>query len=697
MTKYFVLFLTILTFQIIGCAQKPEGKKYEHTNALIHETSPYLLQHAHNPVDWIPWSQDVFKIAKSENKLVIVSIGYSSCHWCHVMESESFENDSIATFMNDNFICVKVDREERMDVDHVYMSSVSLLTENTGWPLNCFVLPNGDLFHGGTYYSPDGWMKLLKNVQAAFEANPAELQAYADQIKKGISSNQFVDLGSTKEAISSQSLKQSIQSIQPYWDQKYGGFRGNTKFPMTSVYNLMLNHAFLENDTVVLTQLTKTLNLMMQGGIYDQIGGGFSRYATDEKWKVPHFEKTLYNNGQLLSVYSNAYKITQNNDYKQVVEQTIAWLEREMITKNGSFYSALDADSEGEEGKFYVWTKQELKSLLPNDFEWVRNYYSVNYNGLWENDQYILLRTESNSEFAKQMNWSEEELRANVKRVNSLLLSQRTKRIRPETDDKSITSWNAMTISGLVSAYEALGNPEYLELAENNAKWILNEQLRKDGSLFHTSRSGKPSIDGFLDDYAFTVKALIELYEVTFNETYLTRANKIMRYAIDHFSIENQRFFYYSKGGESLAIRPVELDDRVIPSSNSIMAENLIKLGTLFERKAYLDQAELMMCQMNKNIATKGYSYANWYNQAILLSYPFYEVAITGDLSIVKLNELNRHYLPNTIFMGGKKSSLPLTQGKFDSKMTLIFVCHQKVCQKPVNEVVEAIKQMKQR
>lgn len=693
--KYSILIITILAFQLSGCAQKPKKEKHAHTNALVNETSPYLLQHAHNPVNWIPWSDDIYTKAQAENKLVIVSIGYSSCHWCHVMETESFENDSIAQYMNDHFICVKVDREERMDVDQVYMSSVSMLTENTGWPLNCFVLPNGDLFHGGTYYSPDGWIKLLKNVQEAFVKSPQELQSYADQIKTGISSNQFIEIGQDSGAISQDELKESITSIQPYWDLKYGGFKGNTKFPMTSVFNLMLNHAYLEKDTAVLNQITMTLDQMMRGGIYDQIGGGFSRYTTDEKWKVPHFEKTLYNNGQLLTVYSNAFKMTKNKSYQHTIEQTIEWLKREMMSKDNSFYSALDADSDGEEGKFYVWSKNELKDILGSDFDWVREYYNVNYQGLWEEDKYILLRTESDANFASKMKWTSKDLHANVKRVNDILLEKRSERIRPGTDDKSITSWNSMTISGLVSAYEALGNEEYLTLAKNNMKWILKDQLKKDGSLFHTAKDGKSSIDGFLDDYAFTIKALVDLYEVTFDESYLTQAEHLLRYTNTHFNIEKRPFYYYSNGNESLAVRPIELNDRVIPSSNSVMVENLIKLGTLFENSEYLSQANSMMRQMKENITLKSYSYANWYNQSLLLSYPLNEIAITGNSSLIKLKTLNQNHLPNAIIMGGTKSTLPLTQGKFDSNSTRIFVCQKKVCQLPVTSVLDALKQLK--
>lgn len=693
MMKKLILFLFIALVHLIGCAQK--DKTHAHTNALIHESSPYLLQHAHNPVNWIPWSQDVFEQAKEENKLVIVSIGYSSCHWCHVMEHESFENDTIAQFMNEHFICVKVDREERMDVDQVYMSSVSLLAESTGWPLNCFVLPNGDLFHGGTYYAPEGWMKLLQNVQQAFKTEPEELQHYADQIKAGVVSNQFSSISDNKELIAKADLNESIQSIQNYWDDKNGGFNGTTKFPMTSVYNMMLNHAYYTKDSLVLNQITKTLDKMMRGGIYDQIGGGFSRYATDETWKVPHFEKTLYNNGLLLSVYSDAFKITKKEEYKHVIEQTIGWLKREMLTKNGSFYAALDADSEGEEGKFYVWSKNELSEVLGDDYSWVKEYYNINYNGLWEKGKFIPLRVDSDESFKTRMKWSSETLQANVDRINELLLSHRNKRIRPGIDDKAITSWNAMTISGLVSAYEALGNKEFLELAENNMKWILKSQLKKDGGLFHTAKNNKASISGFLDDYAFTVKALIDLYEVTFCEKYLTQAVELSEYVNVHFKIENKPFYYYSMVEESLAIRPIEFDDRVIPSSNSVMAGNLLKLGTLFEQSSYLNQAHSMLGAMTENIKSKSYSYANWYNQVVNVTYPFYEIAITGVESESKLNELNKHFLPNTLMMGGKKSSLPLVQGKFESKTTRLFVCQDKVCQLPVENIKEALDQLK--
>jgi len=665
----------------------------KNVNALIHESSPYLLQHAYNPVDWMPWGDEAFDKAAAGDKLVLVSIGYSSCHWCHVMEHESFEDEGVAEFMNDNFVCIKVDREERPDVDNIYMTAVQLMTGSGGWPLNCFTLPNGKPVFGGTYFPKNKWMEVLESLSSGYKNDKETYLAYAEKLTEGVAGTEIITVAKEEIPFDRTVLDKMMTDWKLNFDSESGGNRRAPKFPIPNNYEFMTAYAFHYSDTTVANHVDLTLTNMACGGIYDQVGGGFARYSTDMNWKVPHFEKMLYDNGQLISLYSKAYQRTKNPLYKEIVYQTIEWAQREMMCKESCFYSALDADSEGEEGKFYVWTREELKEILGDDFDWVKKYYNVGPKGLWEG-HFILLRDQADEEFAMDMEWSREDLRKKIDKVNEKLLKARSKRIRPGLDDKSLTSWNAIMMIGLLDAYSAFGEKDFLDLAISTARWIEKFQLKDDGGLRHSYKEGKSKIDGFLEDYAFTISAGLKLYEATFDESYLTKADKLMKYTIDNFYDDKSgMFFFTSSSGDQLITRKMEINDNVIPASNSTIAIALYKLGSFYDNQEYKDMASQMLTNVYSDMTGYASGYTNWGILCMNIIEPYFEVAITGSNWQDKVAELNENYLPNKILLGGSKGGLPLLEGKFGEETT-IYVCVNKACMKPVTAVSEAIDQM---
>lgn len=699
-TPFQVIALIIATF-IVSCAssqkkddQMKDKDKPKYTNELINESSPYLLQHAHNPVNWKPWGTAAFEQAKAEDKLVLVSIGYSSCHWCHVMEHESFEDEVIAKIMNDNFICIKVDREERPDVDQIYMNAVQLMTGSGGWPLNCFTLPDGRPVYGGTYFPKDQWSQVLQNLHYTYQKDKAKILEYADNLTQGVQQSELIEIKTEAVQFQAEKLDELMVNWKRGFDTIRGGNNRAPKFPMPNNYDFMMQYAWHTGDTATMNHVDLTLHKMAFGGIYDQIGGGFSRYSVDTLWKVPHFEKMLYDNAQLVSLYSHAYQRTRQALYKDVVYRTLEWVYREMSTKDGAFYSALDADSEGEEGKFYVWSDEELKSVLGSDYEFAKNYYNINDYGLWEG-HYILIRSVSDSTFAETQNLSIDDVRSKTKSVNEKLLAARSERIRPGLDDKSLTSWNALMITAFADAYQAFGEEIFLKGALMNAKWLVKNQLKKDNSLFHSYKNGQSKIDGFLEDYCFTIEAFIKLYEITFDESWIQKADALTVYTIEHFYDEKSgMFFFTSDLSTDLIARKMEISDNVIPSTNSTMAKVLFKLGTLTENENYISMSGQMLSNVYDGMEAYGSSYSNWGIVAMNRIYPYYEVAVTGKNWETLATELNSFYQPNKVLMGGEKGDLPLLQGKFNDAAT-IFVCVNKACQMPVNEVPKAILQMR--
>lgn len=616
---------------------------HEFTNTLINETSPYLLQHAHNPVNWYAWNEESLQKAKDENKLILVSIGYSACHWCHVMEHESFEDSAVAKVMNDHFICIKVDREERPDIDQIYMNAVQLMTGRGGWPLNCITLPDGRPVYGGTYFPKDQWLQVLNSVKDLFANEGQKAEEYAEKLMQGIQQNELIEVNKTEANFSKKDLQEIYEPWTNQFDGKEGGPNRAPKFPLPNNYQFLLKYAFLTNDKELKAYIDLTLEKMAFGGIYDQVGGGFARYSTDALWKAPHFEKMLYDNGQLVSLYSEAYQATKNPLYKQVVYETLEFIQRELTSEKGVFYSALDADSEGEEGKFYVWQKEELEKILGDDFDLLKDYWNINSKGLWEHGNYILLRRDDDEEIAKKHNKTIEELQTIVHSAKAKLLSERSKRIRPGLDDKQLTSWNALMAKGYVDAYRAFGDKAFLQAAEKNLNFLLTKQRKEDGGLWHSHKEGRSTINGFLEDYCFTVEALIAMYEATFEVKWLNEARGFANYSIDKFFDDKSKmFFFNSVDDKQLIARKTEVTDNVIPASNSSMAKGLFYLGHYFDNPRFLEISTQMLNNVKPSMAAYGSGYSNWAILMLHQVFPFYEIAIVGEEAAEKREELRQ-------------------------------------------------------
>ena len=666
-------------------------------NHLIHESSPYLLQHAHNPVDWYPWGGKALEKARNEKKLILVSIGYAACHWCHVMERESFEDKEVAEFMNEHFVCIKVDREERPDIDQIYMDAVQILTGRGGWPLNCVALPDGRPFYGGTYFQKDRWMDFLKYMVEYYHKNPIKASQQADQLTEGVRNNDQVAFhqGEMEHQLS------DLEEIFVRWKRRIdfdkGGNRGNIKFALPATYDYLLQYHALSGDQEALRAVTVILDRMAAGGIYDQVGGGFARYSTDPDWLVPHFEKMLYDNAQLVSLYSHAYQVTGQESYHRIVSETLSFVSRELTEDSGGFYSSLDADSEGVEGKFYVWDKEEIEQVLGEDATMIGEFYQVTAQGNWEG-QNILIRPDRVDAISTNYGISEEELEERIRSANSKLLAHREQRIRPALDDKILTAWNGMMLQAYSVAYRTFGNPEYLITALRAGTFILDKMQREDGGLNRNYKNGRSSINGFLDDYAFVISGFLELYQATFDESWLYESDRLTRYVLEHFfDPETGMFFYTSDLDPALVARKKEITDNVIPSSNSQMARNLYVLGLYFYREEYLDIATQMVKNVKPDAIRHGPYYANW---DVVLSWmvsPPAEVAIVGPDCLKILTEWNQHYLPFALISGGVTGgSLELLQNKYDPDATWIYVCRDKVCQQPVKTIEEALVQMRE-
>ncbi|MEE2616882.1 MAG: thioredoxin domain-containing protein [Bacteroidota bacterium] len=668
------------------------------SNNLINETSPYLLQHAYNPVDWNPWNKQNLEKAKKENKLVVISIGYSSCHWCHVMEKESFEDSLVASIMNEKYISVKVDREERPDVDQVYMNAVQLMTGSGGWPLNVITLPDGRPIWGGTYFSKDQWISALTQISDLYNKEPERFINYATTLEKGIKSLDIITTNDNQE-LASIDLDKHIGSLVNKIDKKNGGFSGAPKFMMPNNIHFLLRSAYQNNDKETLKLVNLTLEKMAYGGVYDQIGGGFSRYSTDEKWHIPHFEKMLYDNAQLISLYSDAYLITNDELYKNVVYETINFVLKELTNSNGGFYSSIDADSKSLDGKenegaYYVWKEDELKKLLEDEFIIFSDYYNINKYGYWEDDNYVLIKNKSDVAFAKAHNLSKEELSKKIGAWKKIIIKARDKRSMPNIDDKILTSWNGLMINAFIDAYRVFKDKDFLDVASSSAEFIVKNMKKTDGGLYHSHKDGKSKINGYLEDYAASIQAFLNLYENTLDEKWLNTSNDLMKYTYKNFfNAETNMFYFTSKLDDKLISRTVEFRDNVIPSSNSIMANNLFKLSHYFDNKKYLNSSQQMVNNIKDQIELYPGSFSNWMNLILNINKNFYEIAVVGNKAIEKIKELNENYLPNKIIIGSLESNpLPLLKNRFVEGETYIYVCVNKACKMPVKTVKEALK-----
>ncbi len=666
--------------------------KHAHTNALINETSPYLLQHAHNPVDWYPWGEAALEKAGRENKLLIVSIGYSSCHWCHVMERESFEDPAVAQLMNKHFVCIKVDREERPDIDHIYMTAVQMLNQQGGWPLNCIALPDGLPVWGGTYFPIEQWMEALSQVEQYYRQNPEATRKYAADLAEGIRQNSIFRAESREQAMSHEQIHGMVKKWSEHFDPEYGGQKGAPKFPMPVNLDFLMHYGYQYGNQDVLSHVELTLTSMARGGIYDQVGGGFARYSVDPLWKVPHFEKMLYDNAQLIRLYSRAYQLFGRDSYARVIRQSIEFVQREMLSGEGAFYSALDADSEGEEGKYYVWDRAELEERLEGDFELFGEYYNVNATGFWELNKYILYRTSDPEVFAADRGFDPGWFRKKISEWDQVLLSARSRRIPPGLDDKSLSSWGSLMISGLVQAHLALKESPYLDLAVAGARLIREKLWSDDGILYRNYKDGRRSIPGFHTDYAHFTEACLDLYAASLDREWLDLAVELTESAMERFFDPGTDMFNYSgKDSASLITNHVEIQDNVIPSSNSVMAHNLFRLGHLMTNRAYLDLAASMMKQMQDLFLQYPRGFSNWGRLILMHLNPFFEIAVVGPSARSTLGSLTAEYLPHALVAGSEQpADLPLFRDRFEGGLTRIFVCRDNVCQLPVESPEDA-------
>lgn len=667
-------------------------------NRLIHSTSPYLLQHAHNPVDWFEWGTEALNKARQEDKPILVSIGYSSCHWCHVMERESFENEDIAQIMNEFYVCIKVDREERPDIDHIYMDAVQAMGQNGGWPLNVFLTPDQKPFYGGTYFQPQQWVQVLTGINKSYQTRKDEIITSADDLANHLAKQSIGRFKQQSTEGFESALQNMFQQLEAKFDYVWGGLDKAPKFIMPSIWLWLLRYHFLSKNESALNHTIFTLKKIAQGGIYDQIGGGFARYSVDAQWFAPHFEKMLYDNAQLITLYSEAFAITNDEFFKTIVHDTYEWLQREMTHVNGGFYSALDADSEGIEGKYYCWTHQELRQVLNvGELAIASAYFETTESGNWEHGMNILKQHPNLPELAKSISITDEELRIKINSIKQKLLTVREQRIKPGLDDKILTGWNAMMIVGLIDAYHTFNDERYLHSGLKNAGFIQNNLM--EGTILYRSYKGRRSnTQGFLEDYAYVIQAWIRLYQVTFNEQWIREAELLTHYVLDDFFDANEKSFYYtSNQSEKLIARKKEIFDNVIPSSNGIIAQNLYHLGILLDKEEWKNLATELVTDLSHLIINEPNYMANWGIVLTEINQGVAEVAFTGKNCIDLKNQFKKQFQPFTLLMGTRgKGTLPLLKDKQTQNDTsMIYVCYNKTCKLPVTTVHEAIAQLK--
>ncbi len=694
MPKKLSFFLLVL-LSSWSCGQKNTHSMPDHTytNELINESSPYLLEHAHNPVQWYPWGEKALEKAKKEDKPLIISIGYAACHWCHVMERESFSDTSIAQIMNENFVCIKVDREERPDVDQIYMDACQLVTGSGGWPLNAFALPDGRPFYAGTYFPPAQWAQLLKQLDQAYKGQYEKVLEQANNITLGIKQMDLMDLETGTKEFEKKDYEDLFKYFKDRIDPSLGGFKGAPKFPLPVAWEFLLEFHKLTGNEESAKATNFTLEKMGFGGLNDQLAGGFARYSTDDIWRVPHFEKMLYDNAQLISLYSHSYQNQKDEYFSSVIKNTIEFVERELQDHNGGFYSSLNADSEGEEGKFYVWTWEELSKVLnPEELKLVSSIYGITEKGNWEKGTNIFYLDQRPEVSSKEFGQEKGEFDKRLNLIKEKLMAERSKRIRPSTDDKILCSWNAMMATSYLDAYQALDETKYLEKAKTTADFLWDKLYQPNTGLYRNFKNNKASITGFLDDYAFMIQLFIDLYQSDFDISWLEKAEGLMAICIKDFSDESNTYFYFtSKEGEKLIARKMELADNVIPSSNSVMAVNLFKLGHLVANDSYLERSTRMLKGQLQNINKGGPYYSNWARLMGYHVYPFYEVAIAGENAISVNRDLRKNFIPNAVFLGGNSEDLELLKGKLIDGQTTIYVCKNRVCDLPVTKSKQAL------
>ncbi len=673
-------------------------------NRLIHEQSPYLLQHANNPVNWYPWGDEAFEKATAENKPVLVSIGYAACHWCHVMEHESFENDAVAAYMNEHFVCIKVDREEHPDVDHMYMDAVQAIGGSGGWPLNVFVTPDRAPFYGGTYYPPraaynrPSWMQLLQRMTELWEDEHSEVTQQAQQMIQHLrQASQRMTVAKKDGLIAGKDACRKIaDNLLKQADKEQGGFGNAPKFPGTMAISFLLEHYHFTGYQPALDHALRSLDAMSDGGIYDQLGGGFARYATDRNWLIPHFEKMLYDNALLIGSLCDAFCITKDERYKSTAEETIAFIERELKDKSGGYYCALDADSEGVEGKFYTWIWDEWIAALGQQDAVVAQYFGVSEHGNWEETN-ILHVEKSIAELAAENRLNVDDVCVRIDVAKRRLLAARSTRVRPVTDDKCLLSWNALYNIALSKAGVSFGNEDYLRLATTHMQWM-TEQFKNGGKLLHTWKNGIAKIPAKLDDYAYLAQAMLQLAAATGANDLVSKAGELVATVINEFNTGNtaeDSFFYYTaETQKDIPVRKVDLYDGATPSANAVMAYNLWICGICLEKSEWIEQAQLMWQNMNDTTVRCSQSFGYWALMLQRQAEGLKTVVCTGSGANEYQRELQETLLPQAYVLTSQKeiSELPIFEKKFFADKMYIFVCTEQACLSPVSAVADALR-----
>ncbi len=666
-------------------------------NRLINEQSPYLLQHAHNPVNWYPWGDEAFDKAKQEHKPVLVSIGYAACHWCHVMEHESFENEQVAAYMNEHFVCIKVDREEHPDVDHMYMDAVQAIGGSGGWPLNVFVTPDRAPFYGGTYYPPraaynrPSWMQLLDRISNLWEDQYDEVSAQATQMIQHLRQASLRVTQTANATADRDTCRKIADTLLKQADKEHGGFGNAPKFPGTMAISYLLEHYHFTGYEPALKQALRSLDAMIEGGIYDQLGGGFARYATDNNWLIPHFEKMLYDNALLISSLCDAYSITKDVRYKNIIEETIAFVERELKDAAGGYYCALDADSEGVEGKFYTWTWAEWIAALGANDEVVAQYFGVHEEGNWEETN-ILHVAENIAQVAATYKFTEEEVKRRIDAVKAKLLAVRAGRPRPLTDDKCLLSWNALMNVSLCKAGVVLDNNKYLQLASTHMQWMMGA-FHTESGLQRVWKNNVAKIPAKLDDYAYLAQAMLQLASATGENNWVAKANELMEIVTREFSREDDFFYYTPVSQKDIPVRKVDLYDGATPSANALMAHDLWICGMCMDKSEWIERAQSMLRNMSDTAVRYSYSFGYW---AILLQrhvMGMKTVVCTGVDTGQYRSEIQANFLPQAYMLTSQKeiSELPVLEKKFFAGKMYIFVCTEQACLSPVSTVKEAL------
>ncbi len=673
---------------------------HPYTNRLAKESSPYLLQHAHNPVDWYPWGEEAFEKAIKEDKPVLVSIGYAACHWCHVMERESFEDPAVAALMNERFVNIKVDREERPDVDHIYMDAVQAISGSGGWPLNVFLTPDKRPFYGGTYFPPKrafnraSWTEVLLAMSQTYQEKKEEVELQASNLTEHLrTSNAFGINTAEKQMPGEEQIHEAFQQVMKNADREWGGFGRAPKFPQSFTINFLLRYAHLQQNREALDQALLSLDKMVQGGIYDQVGGGFARYSTDTEWLVPHFEKMLYDNALLVNTLAEAFQLTGNETYKKVIEETLEFIECELMQSGGGFFSALDADSEGKEGKFYVWEYEEVVSLLGDEAQLFCDYYDIKAKGNWEGKSIPWIR-QPLKEFARERGLEFEMVADLLDKGRQKLLQKRSQRIRPQLDDKVILGWNALMNIAYSKSFAATGKQHYLDVALKNMDFLLSAYNVEGGMLAHTWKNGEAKHPAFLDDYSYLIAALIELVQVSGQYLYLDKAVEFTKLVEAHFSDTSSPYFFFTHKGQSdMPVRKKEIYDGATPSGNGMMAYNLYRLSILMDQKEWRQRAEDMLVGLGEAIIRYPTSFGVWLMLLFEINKGTAEIAIIGGEWKKYLEKILRIYISHKLALATEEPlpGYPLLAGKAGTSEILIYLCENYACRKPVNTIQDFV------